>query len=30
MPVSVNVIKDGKFTPADVITDLTAFAAPEK
>jgi branched-chain amino acid transport system substrate-binding protein len=30
MPISVNVIKDGKFTPAGVITDLTAFAPPEK
>jgi branched-chain amino acid transport system substrate-binding protein len=30
MPISVNVIKDGKFTPAGVITDLAAFAPPEK
>src|ERR1700683_3449556 len=30
MPISVNVIKDGKFTPSGVITDLTAFAPPEK
>ena len=30
MPISVNVIKDGKFKPAGVITDLTAFAPPEK
>ena len=30
MPISVNVIKDGKFTPAGVITDLSAFAPPEK
>jgi len=30
MPISVNVIKDGKFTPAGVITDLDAFAAPER
>jgi branched-chain amino acid transport system substrate-binding protein len=30
MPISVNVIKDGKFTPAGVLTDLAAFAPPEK
>lgn len=30
MPISVNVIKDGKFKPAGVLTDLTAFAPPEK
>jgi branched-chain amino acid transport system substrate-binding protein len=30
MPISVNVIKDGKFTPAGEITDLDAFAPPEK
>ena len=30
MPISVNVIKDGKFTPAGEITDLSAFAPPEK
>jgi branched-chain amino acid transport system substrate-binding protein len=30
MPISVNVIKDGKFTPAGEITDLNAFAPPEK
>src|SRR5882757_1498134 len=30
MPISVNVIKDGKFAPAGVITDLNAFAPPEK
>jgi branched-chain amino acid transport system substrate-binding protein len=30
MPISVNVIKDAKFTPAGVITDLGAFAPPEK
>jgi branched-chain amino acid transport system substrate-binding protein len=30
MPISVNVIKDGKFAPANEITDLSAFAPPEK
>ncbi len=30
MPISINVIKDGKFTPAGEITDLDAFAPPEK
>ena len=30
MPISVNVIKDGKFTPVGEITDLDAFAPPEK
>jgi branched-chain amino acid transport system substrate-binding protein len=30
MPISVNVIKDGKFKPAGVLTDLSAFAPPEK
>ena len=30
MPVSINVIKDGKFTPAGELTDLDAFAPPEK
>jgi branched-chain amino acid transport system substrate-binding protein len=30
MPISVNVIKDGKFSPAGEITDLSAFAPPEK
>ena len=30
MPISVNVIKDGKFAPAGEITDLSAFAPPEK
>ena len=30
MPISVNVIKDGKFTAAGVINDLAAFAPPEK
>jgi branched-chain amino acid transport system substrate-binding protein len=30
MPISVNVIKDGKFSPAGEITDLNAFAPPEK
>ena len=30
MPISVNVIKDGKFKPAGEITDLDAFAPPEK
>jgi len=30
MPISVNEIKDGKFKPAGVITDLDAFAPPEK
>jgi branched-chain amino acid transport system substrate-binding protein len=30
MPVSVNVIKDGKFVPAGEVTDLDAFAPPEK
>ena len=30
MPISVNVIKDGKFKPAGQITDSTAFAPPEK
>ena len=30
MPISVNVIKDGKFAPAGEITDLDAFAPPEK
>ena len=30
MPISVNVIKDGKFTSAGVINDLAAFAPPER
>jgi branched-chain amino acid transport system substrate-binding protein len=30
MPISVNEIKDGKFKPAGEITDLDAFAPPEK
>jgi branched-chain amino acid transport system substrate-binding protein len=30
MPISVNEIKDGKFKPAGQITDLNAFAPPEK
>jgi branched-chain amino acid transport system substrate-binding protein len=30
MPIQVNEIKDGKFTPAGAITDLSAFAPPEK
>jgi branched-chain amino acid transport system substrate-binding protein len=30
MPIQVNEIKDGKFTPAGRITDLSAFAPPEK
>jgi branched-chain amino acid transport system substrate-binding protein len=30
MPMSVNVIKDGKFKSAGEITDLDAFAPPEK
>lgn len=30
MPINVNVIKDGKFTSAGEITDLDAFAPPEK
>jgi branched-chain amino acid transport system substrate-binding protein len=30
MPISVNVIKDGKFKPVGEITDLDAFAPPEK
>jgi branched-chain amino acid transport system substrate-binding protein len=30
MPISVNEIKDGKFKPAGEITDLNAFAPPEK
>jgi branched-chain amino acid transport system substrate-binding protein len=30
MPIQVNAIKDGKFTPAGRITDLNAFAPPEK
>ena len=30
MPISVNVIKDGKFKSAGMITDLDAFAPPEK
>ena len=30
MPISVNVIKDSKFSPAGEITDLSAFAPPEK
>ena len=30
MPISVNVITDGKFKSADQITDLDAFAPPEK
>lgn len=30
MPIRVNVIKDGKFMPAGEITDLNAFAPPEK
>jgi branched-chain amino acid transport system substrate-binding protein len=30
MPISVNVIKDGKFKPVGVIDDLDAFAPPEK
>jgi branched-chain amino acid transport system substrate-binding protein len=30
MPISVNEIKDGKFKSAGQITDLNAFAPPEK
>lgn len=30
MPIQVNAIKDGKFKPAGGITDLNAFAPPEK
>ncbi len=30
MPISVNVIKEGKFKSAGEITDLNAFAPPEK
>ena len=30
MPISVNRIKDGKFAPSGEITDLDAFAPPEK
>ncbi|MBR0795278.1 ABC transporter substrate-binding protein [Bradyrhizobium jicamae] len=30
MPIQVNEIKGGKFTPAGSITDLNAFAPPEK
>src|SRR5262252_6325856 len=30
MPIHVNEIKDGKFAPAGSITDLNAFAPPEK
>jgi branched-chain amino acid transport system substrate-binding protein len=30
MPISVNAIKDGKFQAAAQITDLDAFAPPEK
>jgi branched-chain amino acid transport system substrate-binding protein len=30
MPISVNVIKNGKFVSAGQITDLAAFAPPEK
>jgi len=30
MPIAVNVIKDGKFKSAGEITDLSAFAPPEK
>jgi branched-chain amino acid transport system substrate-binding protein len=30
MPISVNAIKDGKFAAAGEITDLDAFASPEK
>ncbi|MBV8840453.1 MAG: ABC transporter substrate-binding protein [Alphaproteobacteria bacterium] len=30
MPIHVNAIKNGKFTPAGSITDLNAFAPPEK
>jgi branched-chain amino acid transport system substrate-binding protein len=30
MPIQVNEIKDGKFAPAGRITDLNAFAPPEK
>jgi branched-chain amino acid transport system substrate-binding protein len=30
MPIHVNTIKDGKFRPASEISDLTAFAPPEK
>ena len=30
MPIPVNVIKNGKFTPAGEIADLNAFAPPEK
>jgi branched-chain amino acid transport system substrate-binding protein len=29
-PISVNVIKDGKFKSAGELTDLDAFAPPEK
>jgi branched-chain amino acid transport system substrate-binding protein len=30
MPISINTIKGGKFTPSGEITDLAAFAPPEK
>ena len=30
MPISVNMIKDGRFTSAGEITDLAAFAPPER
>lgn len=30
MPIHVNIIKDGKFKPAGELTDLSAFAPPEK
>jgi branched-chain amino acid transport system substrate-binding protein len=30
MPISVNIIKDGKFVSAGEITDLDAFAPPER
>ena len=30
MPISINTIKDGKFAPLGDITDLDAFAPPEK
>ena len=30
MPININVIKDGKYSGAGEITDLDAFAPPEK
>jgi branched-chain amino acid transport system substrate-binding protein len=30
MPIQVNVIKDGRFSPAGTVDDLNAIAAPEQ